>query len=88
MSPQGEIRTAAVNGHAVVMVTEHEEDLGLNQTMLVHVEVSVCMQKQLLAILTVPNCGTFFKISNKIFKGFFLPCSNFQCMSFFLCRSL
>jgi hypothetical protein len=43
VSPQGEIRTAAVNGHAVVMVTEHEEDLGLNQTVLVHVEVSVCV---------------------------------------------
>ena len=43
VSPQGEIRTAAVNGHAVVMVTEHEEDLGLNQTVLVHVEVSECV---------------------------------------------
>ena len=41
VSPQGEIRTAAVNGHAVIMVTEHEEDLGLNQTVLVHVEVSL-----------------------------------------------
>ena len=41
VSPQGEIRTAAVNGHAIVMVTEQEEDLGLNQTVLIHVEVSV-----------------------------------------------
>lgn len=41
VSPQGEIKTAAVNGHAVVMVTEHETDLGLNQTVLVHVEVSL-----------------------------------------------
>ena len=40
VSPQGEIKTGAVNGHAVVMVTAHEEDLGLNQTVTVHVEVS------------------------------------------------
>ena len=40
VSPQGEIKTATVNGHAVVVVTEHEEELGLNQTVVVHIEVS------------------------------------------------
>ena len=40
ISPHGEIKTATVNGHAVVLVTAHEEDMGLNQTVSVHVEVS------------------------------------------------
>lgn len=61
VSPQGEIRTAAVNGHAVVMVTEHEEDLGLNQTVLVHVEVSVCMIKTAGYSINTFYCAMFFK---------------------------
>ena len=36
----GGVTSAAVNGHAVVMVTENEETIGLNQTLMVHVEVS------------------------------------------------
>ena len=40
ISPHGEIKTVTVNGHAVVLVTAHEEDMGLNQTVSVHVEVS------------------------------------------------
>ena len=36
----GEIITAAVNGHAVVMVTANDKDMGLNQSVVVHVEVS------------------------------------------------
>ena len=42
ISPLGEVQTGAVNGHAIVMVTAHEEDLGLNQTVAVHIEVCVC----------------------------------------------
>lgn len=53
VSPQGEIRTAAVNGHAVVMVTEHEEELGLNQTVLVHVEVSQTLLVRLIKSATL-----------------------------------
>ena len=41
ISSHGEVKTASVNGHAVVMVTENEETFGLNQTLIVHVEVSV-----------------------------------------------
>ena len=41
ISPQGEIRTATMNGHAAVLVTAHEEDMGLNQTVVVHIEVSM-----------------------------------------------
>lgn len=37
---QGDIAAGTVSGHAVVMVTESEEVFGLNQTLLVHVEVS------------------------------------------------
>lgn len=37
---QGEVRAAAVSGHAVVMVTESEEVYRLNQTLVVHIEVS------------------------------------------------
>lgn len=37
---QGEVQAAAVSGHAVVMVTESEEAFRLNQTLVVHVEVS------------------------------------------------
>ena len=43
---QGEVRAAAVTGHAVVMVIESEEVYRLNQTLLVHVEVgtvSLCV---------------------------------------------
>ena len=45
VSPLGEVQTGAVNGHAIVMVTAHEEDLGLNQTVAAHLEVcvSVCL---------------------------------------------
>ena len=39
VSHQGEIQAAAVSGHAVVMVVAHEEEVGLNQTVMVHVEV-------------------------------------------------
>lgn len=41
ISRHGEVKAAAVNGHAVVMVTENEETFGLNQTLIVHVEVSI-----------------------------------------------
>ena len=41
VSANGEISTGSVNGHAIVMVTSHEEDLGLNQTAMVHVEVHI-----------------------------------------------
>ena len=43
VSPLGEVQTGAVNGHAIIMVTAHEEDLGLNQTVAVHIEVRVCV---------------------------------------------
>ena len=36
---QGEVLSSVINGHAVVMVTALEEELGLNQTVVVHVEV-------------------------------------------------
>ena len=39
VGPNGEINTAGFNGHAVVMVTADELDMGLNQTVLVHIEV-------------------------------------------------
>lgn len=39
LGEQGEVRAAAVSGHAVVMVTESEEAFRLNQTLMVHVEV-------------------------------------------------
>ena len=39
LSPQGEVHSSVVNGHAVVMVTALEVELGLNQTVIVHVEV-------------------------------------------------
>ena len=35
----GDIFTAGFNGHAVVMVTAHETDIRLNQSIIVHVEV-------------------------------------------------
>ena len=41
LSSQGEVHSSVVNGHAVVMVTALEEELGLNQTVVVHVEVCV-----------------------------------------------
>ena len=41
VGPQGEVRAAAVSGHAVVMVTESEEVFRLNQTLMVHVEVRI-----------------------------------------------
>ena len=37
----GELHTAGFNGHAVVMVTAHEFELRLNQSVIVHVEVHV-----------------------------------------------
>ncbi len=40
VSSDGEISTAAVNGHAVVMVTANEMDVALNQSVVIHVEVS------------------------------------------------
>ncbi|CAI8001295.1 Nuclear pore membrane glycoprotein 210-like [Geodia barretti] len=36
---EGEIVASSVNGHAVVIVTASEEDTGLNQSAIVHVEV-------------------------------------------------
>ena len=36
---EGEIEAGSVNGHAVVIVTALEEDTGLNQSAIVHVEV-------------------------------------------------
>ena len=39
VSEEGEIFSGGVNGHAVVMVTAAEEDAGLNQSAVVHVEV-------------------------------------------------
>ena len=39
LSPQGKVHSSVVNGHAVVMVTALEVELGLNQTVIVHVEV-------------------------------------------------
>ena len=39
LSPQGEVHSSVVNGHAVVMVTALEVELGMNQTVIVHVEV-------------------------------------------------
>lgn len=39
VSREGEISAAAVNGHAVVMVTANEMDVGLNQSVVVHIEV-------------------------------------------------
>ena len=67
MSPQGEIRTAAVNGHAVVMVTEHEEDLGLNQTVLIHVEVSsvyACTKNTVLGYCVI---YMYYMLVNRLF---------------------
>ena len=40
VSEEGEICAGGVNGHAVVMVTASEEDTGLNQSTIVHVEVA------------------------------------------------
>ena len=53
VSPLGEISTAAVNGHAVVMVMANEEDMGLNQSVVVHVEVSFCSLINLFVCLFV-----------------------------------
>ena len=39
VSEEGEIGAGSVNGHAVVIVTASEEDTGLNQSAIVHVEV-------------------------------------------------
>ena len=39
LGPNGEIHTAGFNGHAVVMITADELDVGLNQSVTVHVEV-------------------------------------------------
>ncbi len=50
---QGELKAASVNGHAVVKVTESEEDFGLNQTLIVHVEV--CMYVCLFKIVFVQS---------------------------------
>jgi len=38
----GEVKASSVNGHAVVKVTESGTEFGLNQTLIVHVEVSAC----------------------------------------------
>ena len=46
LSPQGEVRSSVVNGHAVVMVTALEVELGLNQTVVVHVEVGYAKKKK------------------------------------------
>ena len=40
VSEEGEILAGGVNGHAVVMVTASEEDTGINQSAIVHVEVA------------------------------------------------
>ena len=37
----GELHTAGFNGHAAVMVTAHEFELRLNQSVIVHVEVHI-----------------------------------------------
>lgn len=37
---EGEVTAGGVNGHAVVMITAEEEELGLNQSVMVHVEVA------------------------------------------------
>ena len=37
----GELHTAGFNGHAAVMVTAHEFELRLNQSVIVHIEVHV-----------------------------------------------
>ncbi|XP_064384377.1 nuclear pore membrane glycoprotein 210-like isoform X1 [Halichondria panicea] len=42
VSSEGEIGTAAVNGHAVVMVTADAMGMGLNQSAVVHVELPEC----------------------------------------------
>ena len=40
LGPQGEVHMAGFNEHAVVMVTVQQPKLGLNQSVVVHVEVS------------------------------------------------
>eukprot|EP00731_Ephydatia_muelleri_P025269 Em0017g352a len=47
---QGEVLSSVVNGHAVVMVTALEEELGLNQTVVVHVEVRPVASISLLPV--------------------------------------
>ena len=39
VSGEGVVSAGGVNGHAIVMVTASERDTGLNQTVMVHVEV-------------------------------------------------
>lgn len=40
ITSNGEVHTAGFNGHAAVMVTADEIDLQLNQSVIVHIEVS------------------------------------------------
>lgn len=56
LSRHGEVKAGAVNGHAVVMVTESEEEFGLNQTLIVHVEV-ILVEHNIIAVclLTGPQ---------------------------------
>ncbi|KAL5479756.1 hypothetical protein EMCRGX_G023329 [Ephydatia muelleri] len=53
---QGEVLSSVVNGHAVVMVTALEEELGLNQTVVVHVEVRPVASISLLPV-SIPQAA-------------------------------
>ena len=53
VSHEGEISAAAVNGHAVVMVTDNEMDVGLNQSVVIHIEVCVWSVVCALIILSI-----------------------------------
>ena len=59
VSPHGEIHTASYNGHAVILVTDHREELGLNQSVAVHVEVreSTCVRPLIVHLPAPPLSG-------------------------------
>ena len=68
---QGDIAAGTVSGHAVVMVTESEEVFGLNQTLLVHVEVSLrrhleTLFQDLIFIISGLSCSQSLNYSSFI----------------------
>lgn len=65
----GEVKAAAVSGHAVVMVTASEAAYELNQTLIVHVEVSQDTSRYYLEYLYLGYSGyhlVYFRMSPSI----------------------
>jgi nuclear pore complex protein Nup210 len=56
VSPNGMVFTAGYNGHAAILVTSHETELQLNQSIIIHVEVRPLYSLSISCLSSVIAC--------------------------------